>query len=44
MKAGKQQQQNPQISVKKKKKKKEKKDAIIHVSNKQNMNSCLFDF
>ena len=26
------------------KKKKEKKDAIIHVSNKQNMNSCLFDF
>ena len=28
----------------KKKKKKEKKDAIIHVSNKQNMNSCLFDF
>ena len=42
MKAGKQQQQNPQISVKKKKK--EKKDAIIHVSNKQNMNSCLFDF
>ena len=41
VKAGKQQQQNPQISVKKKK---EKKDAIIHVSNKQNMNSCLFDF
>lgn len=28
----------------KKKKKKEKKDAIIHVSNKQNMNSCLLDF